>query len=516
MVFKASANDVVLPRNVSNIRVLRLSRHFGHGIDDIAEIVRKTFEQLLAQQVLRPSSLVSIERELSKFMAFCISYRRSLQLAELRLPDIDQKFSDLWAHHCLHLTNTKSGHLLAVASRRHMYSVPRVLLLYAKSFGIVDEVPLKLRRVLFPRSKESIARARPYSSREFASIVAALRQELQKVEQDRRYRSSSYSLALRALLVAVRTGLNLTPLLELRRDCLQPHPVSPDRLVLTASKHRANRLVSVSLTTSQSSVSAEVPSDAARIIRQTLDETSRLAESAGSPLSDMVWLFTSRGPSRGTTCRLTQNLMTLHMTRFSLNNQLQDEAGRRLRVSLRRIRKTFVNRIYEKSGGDLFVTAQIANNSPRVSDIHYLTAPDDGERAFATASIRVVDLLKSASRKEGSDQYVRTPIAGCRDPLFGDRAPKDGHSYCQKFVHCFTCKHMVVAGNDLHRLYSFYWFLTRRLGAVRSTPIYSYFKSILRLIDDDIAPRFDARVAELAKAKAREKPHPVWQKADLL
>ncbi len=208
--------------------------------------------------------------------------------------------------------------------------------------------------------------------------------------------------------------------------------------------------------------------------------------------------------------------MTLHMARFARSNQLRDDRGRPLIVNTRRMRKTFINRIYEKSSGDLFVTAQIANNTPRVSDFHYLMAPDDGERAFAIAGSRVVEILKNSSKLKKGTTYLRTAIAGCQDPLFGERAPGDGHTYCEKFMHCFSCKNMVVAGNDLHRMYSFYWFLTNRLASVRSTPMYGYFKAILRLIDEDIATRFDQRSTELAKLKARENPHPIWQKANLI
>jgi hypothetical protein len=387
---------------------------------------------------------------------------------------------------------------------------------YAKSFGIIAHVPLTTQRVLFPRSKEKVASSPPYSSKEFASIITALRKELATIDEKHRDYCSSYLLALRALLVVIRTGLNLTPLLELNRDCLRPHPVDPKRFVVTATKHRANRLVSVSLRSSNTSIAKETPHDAVLVIQKTLEETAMLAAEASSPLSEKIWLFQSRGQLRGITTRLTQNLMNLHMARFARSNQLRDDRGRPLIVNTRRMRKTFINRIYEKSSGDLFVTAQIANNTPRVSDVHYLMAPDDGERAFAIAGSRVVEILKNSSKLKKGTTYLRTAIAGCQDPLFGERAPGDGHTYCEKFMHCFSCKNMVVAGNDLHRMYSFYWFLTNRLASVRSTPMYGYFKAILRLIDEDIATRFDQRSTELAKLKARENPHPIWQKANLI
>jgi hypothetical protein len=105
----------------------------------------------------------------------------------------------------------------------------------------------------------------------------------------------------------------------------------------------------------------------------------------------------------------------------------------------------------------------------------------------------------------------RTPNGGCTDPLNGKYAPKDGVTYCERWLHCFKCPHQCITGeeDDLWRLYSFYWALQRNGQRIRRLPIGGLFRFVIKAMETIVMDRFGER-ARIAMARARQQPHPFW------
>ena len=80
----------------------------------------------------------------------------------------------------------------------------------------------------------------PLSLAERSRLADALRRDIIDLHTGRLQASESQALAVYALALAMRTGLNTSPLLELGRDCLQPHPFMPRMRLMRAYKRRGN------------------------------------------------------------------------------------------------------------------------------------------------------------------------------------------------------------------------------------------------------------------------------------
>ena len=179
-----------------------------------------------------------------------------------------------------------------------------------------------------------------------------------------------------------------------------------------------------------------------------------------------------------------------------------------------RLRKTFENRLFSLSGQDPFLTAKLSGHTPKVSNDHYLEAPETAERDWhLMGEVRTEALLSHG--KVAPLPTQNTPVARCRDTRHGDLAPKNGE-HCQRFLACFRCRSFVVTGDDLYRVYSLYWMLVRqreRMGASAWKRVYWH---IIRIIDTEIAPRFDAEFVAIQCQRAKVDPHPFWRDPDLL
>jgi ribosomal protein L31E len=74
----------------------------------------------------------------------------------------------------------------------------------------------------------------------------------------------------------------------------------------------------------------------------------------------------------------------------------------------------------------------------------------------------------------------------------------------------------VVTSDDLHRAFSLYWMLVRMRESMGSDAWKRAYGHIIRIIDKEIAPKFDAELVALQRQRAKAEPHPFWRDPDLL
>ena len=311
-------------------------------------------------------------------------------------------------------------------------------------------------------------------------------------------------LGLCVFAILLKTGVNPTPFLEIPRDlqrCFMSHPRINMRILITF-KRRAGNYTTTPLGPVESRV---VSLDVYKLCERVVSLTEDAANLAmGSKLEGLLWIYELDGTPRGMTTETLSNVANS----FTLRHDLLRDDGTRLKMSSQLFRNTKVNRVWRASKGDLIATARSVSNTPAVAQRYLAVTPSMLDEHRMAGEV-LVDTLSDPVRRDN------TPHSGCRDAFNGELAPKDG-SVCVDFLSCFRCKSQVVLQDDLYKLFSFYWALFSQRSHVGQDNWRKLFGWVTRVIDRDIAPKFDAAVVDREKARARTEPHPMWRSPSVL
>ena len=346
---------------------------------------------------------------------------------------------------------------------------------------------------------------RPLSDGERERLLPPLALEVSQVFDGTHPGSLLTRLALCVFAVFLKTGVNATPFLAIPRDlslCFLDHP-RVNRKILVTFKPRAGAYTTTPLETSETKVvSLDVYKLCQRVIEFTKDEA---AAAEGTALEGKLWLY--RQADEELRSLSTQELSAV-ANAFTKRHKLLRDDGTRLKMSSQLFRNTKLNRIWRASKGDLLATAKSASNTPAAAERYLTVTPDLLAEHRLAGEVLVATLSKS-------DPHEDTPHSGCRDTLNGELAPKNGQ-HCIDFLSCFRCKSQVIIQEDLYKLFSFYWALFAQRSRIGSDNWKKLFAWVIRVIDRDVAPKFDAGVVEFEKQRARTDPHPMWRSSSVL
>ncbi|VVP33569.1 hypothetical protein PS865_04491 [Pseudomonas fluorescens] len=522
----AVGNVVVLPevippidkavkfaRNASTSRCFEFARWYDAGIDSITYACQRQIERFLVGQdsQVEVSTVASYcTNGMRNFLEYCV-LRSTAFARELTLVDLNRDLIDGYLSYL-----TSMGGETITEKTRYTHTKPVLLALGRRglfpliSSGDMATFPANP----FPNSNRKAKGETALSQRERKIFTLALRKAIERLWVDDTPVTGEL-LGLALLVVALHTGRNTTPLLEMARDCLHAHP--KDNLTFLALwKRRGHNSSKVALRTlsdderlleSTPSVRANVE----RLIRRVMALTGPLDAEVPEELKGRVWLYRDSHSGRATA--LTKQTLHIATNRLVTEYQLTDANGNPLRINVSRLRKTFGNRIFELTGGDLAITAAALGNKLQVADHHYLAPGENARRNWQfMGEVLVEELL---TRTIGAT-YWDTPTGLCTEPLNGQYAPKREGTLCMSFINCVRCKHYAVTAKDLYKLFSFYWrvFTERsRIGKRRWEREYAH---IPRLIDGYIIAEGIRRGAfkvvdvETARERARTAPHPFW------
>lgn len=178
------------------------------------------------------------------------------------------------------------------------------------------------------------------------------------------------------------------------------------------------------------------------------------------------------------------------------------------------------NRLWLLSSGDIFAVAAIMGHTPEVADSNYLACTNEMRQNATFVGEALPDIYRGKDTSEGSGVKIvpiqpleNTPVGSCKNSLFGDLAPKDGTNHCSDFFSCFSCRSYAIVGSpkDLHRLFSFYWFVNAERESSRSREWTEQFVATMNLIDAFTQDKFDAALVAQAKEAARVEPIKFWK-----
>ncbi|MGE0201901.1 MAG: hypothetical protein AB7P76_13170 [Candidatus Melainabacteria bacterium] len=496
--------EVDLPKNPSGANKIELGHWFGKGIDDWVTSCSLQLRAFIQAKTVAPTSVVSYGKALNYFFDYLVTGGALAGPAGLTRGHLDQYVGWL-----------KAGNgPRSEVSQKNAYTHTKSVLQ-----GLLERRVIEQQHALFPANPFPLSNSKkrgqiPLSQAERVRLADALRLDVIALHNDTFDATDGQALTVYALALAMRTGLNTTPLLELKRDCLKPHPFMPRMRLIEAFKGRGNATQIKALRYTRSiEVPTSIPMDGVALFEHLLKRTEPLVANAPENLKDSVWLYEAQASAYlGNLTRLNSSVLGYNVARFVSRHGLLGDDGSPLALNTSRLRKTMENRLWRLSNGDLFTVAAIMGHSPKVADQSYLSVTDEMRKNAVVVGEALPETYRTA-KGPTPPPLERTPSGRCKDSLHGDRAPKDG-THCIDFLSCFSCRSFAVVGTseDLHRLFSFYWFLESESKHTRSPEWAEYFTLIRTQIDLFTMEKFDEELVDQAKQAARSKPLKFWSR----
>ncbi|WP_434143510.1 hypothetical protein [Photobacterium leiognathi] len=489
------------------------SPYYGKGYDDITNRAFYTAKALLKNtDALTEETQQDYLRGGFVYFAKYLALFRCATGEDLTQADITP---ELIEQYLLHLKGSELGFV----SQKNVYTRLKSLLTRMKEKGYWSAVgDINLNSDFFPRNpfpnsnKRNGGGQKPLTEYEKRQVVVALKQATKPIHS-KTEPLSSYELTVCLLSIALKTGINAYPLLNMTTEALSDHPLKDSRKLLTVFKKRGNATQLYNLRKSEElEVVQGIKLDVAYLIEAIIERNALIREATNS---DLVFTYEitqgGRGIKKGAATSLQFVAFEYNINKFIKQYDLKDEDGRTMKLNVSRFRKTFINGIYELSGESLLIAAQQAKHSGTGTLDHYLQAPEQSKRNLG--------LMGEIRVKELTSDETRSPVGRCKDPKNGDKAPKDG-SFCNDLLGCFRCKSFVITGDDLYKLFSFYWAIIRNHDEFGRKDWKRHLKNVLRIVDEEVVPEF-AKLGQLQrvaaeKERARTNPHPYWQNLDML
>jgi hypothetical protein len=460
------------------------------------------------------------------------------------LADINKEILEKFCVWLIHKPAKTNSGRLAYTTARTIFSHLKTLLvslIFSKKISM-DCIPDNP----FPNSNQARIGHQPYSKSEMQRLMAAIRADLSAIRSGDFCGTMSDTLIVYYLLLAIKTGRNPTPLFEMQRDSLQPHPLKPStHALLTVYKKRANRsTVQSNKISNEVEESATITPDVLKIFNATLKLTEPLIPDAPHILKNRLWIFRAEHKKKGKSHISVLNNSNCHYSieKFVKRHKLFGDAidplngeNEAFQLTTMRLRKTFATRIWHLTGGDIVRTSNALGNHPSVADTHYLAVtPEMVKNHHFLGRILEADLrnekedspavVKLAAEMQISTHEINKLIHGsnntgvgrCSSPMYGKFAPKNGETICTAFLACFRCPNQVVMESDLYRLYSFYWMLIKERNLLGRNKWHKVYGWVIREIDQVISKKFSEAIVSSARTRAHKSPHPMWKERSAL
>jgi hypothetical protein len=447
-------------------------------------------------------------------------------------------------------------------SVRNVFTSIRAVLkeLFAQG-DIADDPSFVLNRVKMPHATESDSRQDSLSDAEQERLAGAIKRDLTDLHHGRLKLRLVDAQSLRLLLIAQRQGLNLTPLLELRRDAMTPG-LLPGTVRIRTIKHRSKRIRRstgrAAVSSGPDAVAVEhditVALSEGAVLQQAIAASEMLVAEAPLHHQNRVWLYRSGGSGRSiknsVTC-LTPKSLQFSIQALVERHDLRGDDGSPLKINLSRMRKSYFERAFRLSDGDLLKVANLMGNTPQVAGLSYATMSSHRKAEAASfMSMEFTALMRHGNPAAGSSEDSRGPgvlevrpparmtiagdeqtpvpaqtaVARCTDTLHGEYAPGDGSNHCDRYVMCFFCPNCAVVSTveDLWRLFSFQAFAREELAHLDAVlglqcsddealeDLRRRYRLTIAYIDEFTRRQFPAGLVAQAHAKTAHALHPYW------
>lgn len=499
--------------NCLNAKNFDFREWYGVGFDPITYACQKQIERFLVDQEadVEKATIVGYCRQGLRYFLRFLKFYLETSPGNLELKDVNR---DLVNKYIVYLNNCSRSK----ASQKTTYSYTKSVLIALGRRSILKIIDRGGNATFpdnpFPESSRTVGGETPLTKKERTDFANALKKGIQPMFlEDAVLDSELCTYAY--LLVALLTGRNKTPILEMDIDCLQPHPkYGLEFLRLIKRRGYTSQKVALRVAENRETEVDETAVSHAplsRVIRRVIELTSEFRIDVPDALRSRLWLYRSHKHNPSIKI-LKNNVIDLNIKKLLNHYSIKSETGDDLRINIGRLRKTFVNRVFELSNGDIATTAVAAGNSPEVAAEYYLRPTLDQKRNWVFMGKALVDELKENT----IGATDRTPVGKCSDPQYGEYAPKRDGKICQSFLNCLRCRNYVVTGDDLWRLFSFYYRVIGERARMDKGRWSKSYAHIPRMIQRDVIEEglrrniFKPDQVKNAKERARIDPHPFW------
>jgi hypothetical protein len=506
--FEAVENNICidLPKNARNHKKLDHAKYLGLGFDAWAIQSLHVIRVLLHGGNFSVATLISYSSNgLRYFLAF---------LAGGAVGSPPATPNNLTKRHLERFVSWLKLKYPNGSTAKNYYTSFKSLVIVMADYGFVEgDLDDLLPPNPFPNNAQVTKDADPLTIGEMQRLLSALKADLVAIHKGTFLGNGAEAMTVMLILTAARSGINTTPLLEMKRDALQPHPFIPSLRLITTIKRRGKGAQSKTIRqTNLLDEYSAIPLDGVAVLNKALEMSKTLVPLASKDISSYVWLYRSGQPGRfDEIATLTPSAVFSSTRSICERHALQDDQGNRLNVTLSRLRKTMESRLWKLSGGDILEVSSVMGHTPQVADNHYLRINDEIKTEGA------IFVGEAFPDKLRGTHVTPTPPGGCQDSLYGNRAPKDGVNHCSEFIHCLGCPSYAIVGTleDLYRLFSYQQFLYAEVDYYLTDEWEAWRKrqfNYIQLIDAFTLQKFDPALVARAKAKAEASPHLFWAK----
>lgn len=516
---------VRFPLTTTTRRTFDFARWYGAGIDAVTHACHQQIERFLAKQdaeVTGDTVAFYCSTGLKSFLDYLVMLATALE-RELTLVDINRSTIDGFI-------SALDNDNISQTTKKNRYSGSKSVLAELCNRGLIPQTHGG-DDATFPSNPFSGSHLlkkgeKPLPKAQRQALLIALRQEVVPIFSDEG-EPTSYVLSCALLLIAMYTGRNTTPLLEMSPDCLRPHP-KENTSFLVFFKRRGYSTSKVALRDKRASEGAiedlaPLRATMAQLVRRVMDLSTSLRSKAPSHFANRIWLYRTRSAGGGHSelgkvQALSSATLGNSVKELVKRYDLRDTDGKPLRVNVSRLRMTFVNRMHKILDGDLTATAAAAGNSVEVAGSTYARPSDDEKKNWKFMGMALTTELLTNTL--GATE--KTPVARCTDGVNGEYAPKKADKVCMNFLDCLRCRNLVVTGDDLYRLFSFYWRLLSERNRMPARRWQKQLAHIVRLIDRDVIEAglaqgtFKKDLVDQERERARKDPHLYWRSETII
>jgi hypothetical protein len=496
---------IKLPPNPRGQNLIDLRPWTGQGFDNWIKQTCYVLNARLQSGNYSPATIASLASNgLNVFLPYLIKS----QIGVMPASPSDLKLTDVVRYIAWLKLRYPNG-----ATAKNYYTGFKSLLVGLMDYGFINLTKeTLLPRNPFPMSATVSKKETPLSQLEMHRLATALKTDLIAIHHNNFSGLDSEAIVVLLLIIGMRSGINITPLVEMNRDCLAPHPFMPNLMLVRTFKRRGKGAQTSTLKqTELHENDATIPMDGVAVLKKALELTQELVAHASLDIKDRLWLYRSsaRGPKKGEIlCLKVGSIYQIARVIIQRHGLLADN-GSKLRVTFGRLRKTMEQRLWKLSDGDLLAVAAVMGHSPQVADNHYLSLDEETK---AEGAKFIGDALPAKLR---GINLTPTPTGSCKDSLHGANAPKNGISHCAEFTHCFSCPSYAIVGTieDLHRLFSFQQFLIHEMdyySLAEWTEWKAHHRDLIARIDQITSENFNSDIVSEAKTLAKANPHKFW------
>lgn len=333
------------------------------------------------------------------------------------------------------------------------------------------------------------------------------------------YHLTSHTMAPFFVALAIQLAANPQPLREIRRDCLVPHPLDDNRVMVEWLKRRAGRNPRMQ----RRSFDPRKPRSAPRLIEMLLEMTAPLVTHV--PPDERECLLLIRYPSRSYYRRheypaglIASDSLPGFINRFirRTNRRIErwnDAHPERLKplvpkFSASQLRGSVATEHYVASGGNLSAAGAVLNHASLVTTDRYVEGP--AARKLEQETIARLQKLMVAwvcGPADGDESARHGPVTA----LFGHRclAPiekgGDGNPHlCSRLRGCLACPGLIVP-LDVER-FARVLQARRHLLAARDQIDPArwalFYAPSLQVLENDLLPAFPPGMTEQAEQQA--------------